>query len=100
MSRKLSLVSAQHVARLAALPLGTEELNKLLPQLSKIVEFVSGLQKKDSKDVPITSQVTSLCNVFREDKVEAERMLSQEEALKNAPHIYKGYFKVPAVLED
>lgn len=101
MSKKsLTNNDLERMAKLAQLPLSRQEKRKLLPQLSLIIKFVSKLQKLDTKNVQPTSQVTGLVNVFREDKVETQRMLSQQEALKNAPSSYKAYFKVPAIFQD
>lgn len=99
MSKKTKLTTddIKHVAKLANLPLSNEELQKFLPQLLAILDFVSKLQEIDTSKIAPTSQVTGLENVFREDEVDATRMLSQEEALSNAPATHNGYFKVPSV---
>ena len=90
----------KHVARLAKLKLTPTEEKKLAPQLSAILDYVSQLAKVPTKNVPPTSQVTGLINVYREDEVNTSRMLTQEEALANAPATYNGFVKVKAILED
>jgi aspartyl-tRNA(Asn)/glutamyl-tRNA(Gln) amidotransferase subunit C len=55
------------------------------------------LNELDTTDVPPTSHVLPLKNVFREDMVAPS--LSQQETLANAPDQWMGYFKVPKVIE-
>lgn len=93
----LSLDDVKHVAKLAALPLTEDEIALFLPQLSAILDFVSELQKVDTKGIQETPQVTGLENVFREDEINATRMLTQEDALANAPDKFNGFFKVPKI---
>lgn len=93
----LSPGNIKHIAQLARLGLTKEENFKLQKQLSSILDFVSKLNKLDTKDVVPTSQVTGLENVFHEDEVRPS--LSQEEVLKNAPRKHKGYFVVDAIFE-
>lgn len=87
----------RHVARLAKLNLSDEDVIKFQKQLTAIVEFVGKLKEVDTKDVELTSQVTGLENVFREDVIKPS--LSQEETLSNASRKYKGYFVVDAIFE-
>lgn len=94
---KLSTQDIKHVAKLANLLLSDEELTIFIVQLSAILDFVSKLQKIDTKGVQETSQVTGLENVFREDEIDNERLLTQEEALANANETHNGFFKVPKI---
>ncbi|MBI4058588.1 Asp-tRNA(Asn)/Glu-tRNA(Gln) amidotransferase subunit GatC, partial [Candidatus Gottesmanbacteria bacterium] len=88
------------IATLASLSLTNEEITNYTKQLSSILEYVGKLQKVNTDKVPPTSQVTGLENVFREDIVDHERMLSQEDALSNAPETHNGYFVVKAIFEE
>ena len=63
-------------------------------------QFVSKLQKIPTKDVIPTSQVNGLENVYREDEIDKSRMLTQEDALANAPATHNGFFKVKAVFGE
>lgn len=94
---KLTKDDVIHVAKLASLPLTDEELTLFLVQLSAILDFVAKLQKIDTKGVKETSQVTGLVNVFREDEIDNERLLTQDEALANARETHNGFFKVPKI---
>lgn len=90
-------IDVLHVAKLANLPLKPEEKEKFGKQLSEILSYVEKLKEVDTKNIEITSQVTGLENVTRED--EAEPSLTQEEALSNTKSQNNGMFKVKAILE-
>ncbi len=100
MSITLTTQEVGKIARLARLTLTDEELVLYQKQLSSILEFVSKLQKiKPKKDLQ-KIQRSGLTNVFREDKLDTRRQLTQGAALKNAKASFKGYFKVSAVLGE
>ena|SRR3989344_3852830 len=102
MTRKVILKQEEvmHVAELANLILTQKEVQKFLPQLVAILDFVSKLQKLNTRKIGTTSQVTGLVNVFREDAIDDSRTLSQKEALKNAHRTHNGFFVVPAIFES
>lgn len=87
-----------HVAKLANLPLSEEEKKKFSVQLEETVEYVEGLNEVNTESVELTSQVTGLENVTREDKVKPS--LTQEQALSNAKSTYNGFFKVKGILNN
>lgn len=89
----------QHVADLSQLTLSKKE-ELLTPQLVSILGFVSELQKTPTERSEATSQVTGLINVFREDEVDTSRMLTQEQALVNAPLSHNGYIMVSAIFKE
>lgn len=91
-------IDVTHVAKLANLPLKLEEKEKFEKQLSEILSYIEKLKKVDTENVEITSQVTGLENVTRED--EAAPSLSQEEALSNSKSKHNGLFKVKAILTE
>jgi len=90
-------IDVTHIAKLADLPLAQSEKEKFGKQLSEILSYIEKLKEVDTKKVEITSQVTGLENVTRED--EAKPSLSQNEALSNAKSQHNGLFKVKAILE-
>ncbi len=98
-SQSLTLDEVKHVAKLANLPLKDDELEKLQPQLSAIIDLVSKLQSLPTKDVPETSQVTGSHNVWREDETDPSRTLSQESALAGAKRTHNGFFVVDKILD-
>ncbi len=86
------------VASNARLNLTEAEVKKFLPQMQDILGAFSKLDELDvSKEEP-SFQPLPLKNVFREDKAEAGKCLSQEEALSNTIHKKDGYFKGPRVV--
>lgn len=97
---KFTTQTVQHVAQLAAIPLTLEEENVLANGFNTTIEVVDMLFKLKVENEEPTHQVTGLTNVFREDQVDEKNMLSQDNALKNAPRTHNGYFVVPQILED
>ena len=91
-------IDVAKVAKLANLPLTEAEKKKFEKQLSETLDYVKQLGEIDTKKVEPTSQVTGLENVLREDEVTPS--LLQREALQNAKETHKGFFKVPAILDN
>ena len=96
---RLTKADVIHVAKLANLNLSDSEINKFLPQLSSIIDFVGQLNEVDTKNVEPTAQVTGLENVFRDGEADPSKCLSQDEVLSGTDKTYNGFFKVPAILE-
>ena len=88
-----------HVAELSSLKLTNAEIEKFTPQLDKIIEFVGALNEVNTDNVLPTVQTTGLTNVLREDKINAENILTQSKALSDTDG-HNGYFKVKAILEN
>ncbi|HVH51988.1 MAG TPA: Asp-tRNA(Asn)/Glu-tRNA(Gln) amidotransferase subunit GatC [Gaiellaceae bacterium] len=82
-----------HVAHLARLELGEDELERLGAQLNDILAAVSKVSELDLADVPATSHPLDVVNVWGAD--EPRPCLSVEDALANAPERDGDYFKVP-----
>ena len=95
---KLTTKDVEHVAKLAQLPISKRQMDQLTEQLDATVAYVSQLQSLDTKGVVETSQVTGLENVFREDVIDASRILNQEDALSQSSRTHNGFFVVDAVL--
>ncbi len=93
---RVPIEEVEHIARLAKLQLTEQEKERYSVQLGQILEYMEQLSKLNLKDVPPTSHILPLKNVFREDVV--KESLPQEEALRNAPQKEGGYFKVPKAL--
>lgn len=91
-------IDVANVAKLANLPLSTDEKKKFEKQLSSILEYIEKLNEVDTKGIEPTSQVTGLENVTREDS--ATPSLTQDEALSNTSAKHNNLFKVPAILES
>ena len=82
-----------HVAHLARLELGEEEVERLGGQLNDILAAVSKVSELDLEDVPPTSHPLDVVNVWADD--EPRPCLTAEEALANAPEREGDYFRVP-----
>ena len=87
------------IAKLANLTLTNKELDKFTEQFSKTIEAVDQLSEIDTDKVEITSQVTKLVNVWREDEIDKDRIFNQEEALSQAKEKHDGYFVVGRLIE-
>ncbi len=85
------------IAKLARLNLKPEEKGKLAKDLEAILGYVRKLDSLNTQNVPPTSHVLDLGNVFRQDEVKPSRV--REEALNHAPSREGKFFKVPKVVE-
>ncbi|RJR14651.1 Asp-tRNA(Asn)/Glu-tRNA(Gln) amidotransferase subunit GatC [Candidatus Microgenomates bacterium] len=94
----ITVPQVRQIALLANLQLNDEELEKLRHQLSAILEFVGKLKAVETGNVDVTSQVTGLENVTREDIVTPS--LPQDVALEGTTQKHNGYFKVKAIFEE
>ncbi len=92
----VTLKDVDYVAALSHLRFSDDEREQMVDQMNAILTYMEKLNTLDTSDVPPTSHVLNLKNVFREDVV--EEALTQEEALQNAPASDKGHFTVPKVL--
>lgn len=92
----ISKADVEHVALLARFELDEEEKDKYAAQLNDILEFAQKLNELDTDNIPPTTHVLPLKNVFRED--ETGEHMDREKALANAPEKEDGYFKVPSIL--
>lgn len=89
-------IDVSRIAKLASLPLKTDEKKKLEKQLEETLGYIENLNEVDTKNIVPVSQVTGLENVSRED--ETAPSLSQDETLKNSKSTHNGFFKVKGVL--
>ena len=93
---KITVEEVEHVAELARLEVGPEEIQNLTEQMNRILLYMEKLNELDTKGVAATSHVIELVNVFREDSV--EKSLPREQTLKNAPEATDSEFIVPRVI--
>jgi aspartyl-tRNA(Asn)/glutamyl-tRNA(Gln) amidotransferase subunit C len=83
-----------HVAKLSRLRLSEEEVERMVGELSGILEHVDRIGKLDLEWVEPTSHVVALENVLRAD--EPRPSLPREVALASAPEPQEGAFRVPS----
>jgi aspartyl-tRNA(Asn)/glutamyl-tRNA(Gln) amidotransferase subunit C len=83
-----------HVARLARLELTEDESERMVRELSSILEHVERIGELDLEGVEPTSHVVELTNVMRAD--EPHECLPREVALAQAPDATEDGFRVPS----
>ena len=95
----LTRAQVQHIAELAKLKLTDEEIERMTPQLTAILDHAARLQELDTDAIPPTASVLPLRNVMRQDQVAPS--FSREDALANAPDKDdKGeFFRVRAIFK-
>jgi len=94
---KISRDEAAHVAHLARLSFGEEELVRFTSQLNDILLHMDQLNEVDTTGVEPVTHAIAQKNAFREDAVGGS--LPVEDALANAPEQRGGCFQVPKVIE-
>jgi aspartyl-tRNA(Asn)/glutamyl-tRNA(Gln) amidotransferase subunit C len=94
---KITRAEVEHVARLARLALGEDELESLTGQMDAILGYVDQLNELDTEGIIPTAHAVPMENAFREDLVKPS--LGVEAALDNAPDSGNGCFRVPKVIE-
>jgi aspartyl-tRNA(Asn)/glutamyl-tRNA(Gln) amidotransferase subunit C len=82
-----------HVAALARLELGEDEIERLTEQLNDILAAVGKVSELDLSDVPPTSHPLAVVNVFRPDQPLPS--LPLEDVFANAPDRDGDHFRVP-----
>jgi aspartyl-tRNA(Asn)/glutamyl-tRNA(Gln) amidotransferase subunit C len=82
-----------HVARLARLDLGDEEVERLTRELGAILDAVGKVAELDLDDVPPTSHPLAVVNVWADDEPHAS--LGLDQVFANAPRREGDLFRVP-----
>lgn len=90
----------EKISRLAQIPVDDKEKEELAEGFNKTLAVIDGLFKVDVSGIEPVHQTTDLVNIFREDKVDEEKMLTQDQALANAKNKHNGYFVVDQILEE
>ncbi len=94
----ISIDDVRHIALLARLEFGEDEIGRFTDDLNEILQYAEKLQALDTDGVEPTSHAVRLTNVFREDAVRPS--LTNEQALANAPDCEAGCFKVPPIIQE
>lgn len=92
----ITKAAVEHVALLARLELNEEEKEMYTQQLNQILNYAERLNELDTTNVAPTAHVLPIHNVMREDK--SEQVMTNEEALANAPAKEDGFFRVPKIV--
>ena len=88
----------EHLAHLSRLDFDDDSKEKMKFDFEKMLDFVAKLEEVDTDNVEPLSYMSSELNVLREDKV--EQVLTQEQALKNAPVNDTDYIRIPKVIDS
>jgi aspartyl-tRNA(Asn)/glutamyl-tRNA(Gln) amidotransferase subunit C len=86
-----------HVAELARLKLTDAETEEFTQELSGILGYIDEMDKAETGNMEIVSQITGLTNVTRADEVKNES--NRENLLANAPAQKNGAILVKKVFE-
>ena len=88
----------QHLAHLSRLDFDDDSKEKMKFDFEKMLDFVAKLEELDTANVEPLSYMSSELNVLRDDKV--EQVLTQEQALQNAPVNDTDYIRIPKVIDS
>jgi aspartyl-tRNA(Asn)/glutamyl-tRNA(Gln) amidotransferase subunit C len=93
---KITREEVAHVAQLARLNLGDDQMERLTGQLNDILESMEKLNQLDTSGVPSTNHALELTGALREDEVKPS--LERGKVLANAPEANGEAFVVPRVI--
>lgn len=85
------------IAHLARLEFDEKDAEKMMQDMTEIVEWVEKLKEVDTAGVEPLTTMSHEVNALREDQIREH--LSHERALRHAPKKDADYFRVPKVLE-
>lgn len=85
------------IAHLARLEFDEKDAEKMMEDMTEIVEWVEKLKEVDTEGVEPLTTMSHEVNALREDEIQEH--LSHERALLHAPKKDADYFRVPKVLE-
>ena len=87
----------EKLSDLSRLKFNNEEKEEIKKDLQQMISFIDKMNEVDTTDVEPLLHMTNEVNILREDEVKG--MISQEDALKNAPVHDDNFFKVPKVIK-
>jgi aspartyl-tRNA(Asn)/glutamyl-tRNA(Gln) amidotransferase subunit C len=85
------------ITHLARLEFNENDAEKMMADMTAIVEWVEKLKEVDTEGVEPLTTMSHEINAVREDEVKEH--LSRERALASAPKKDEEYFRVPKVIE-
>jgi len=94
---KIDHAQLDKIAHLARLEFDARDAEKMMADMTAIVDWVEKLKEVDTTGVEPLTTMSHEINALREDEV--KEPLSHERGLKNAPKKDADYFRVPKVLE-
>lgn len=97
-SPRISHDEVLRIAKLAHLDLSAPEIDRMARDLGQILAYVEQLQEVDVTGVPATSHGDDAGTAPRPDEEHAS--LPHELALREAPSVDEGGFRVPAFVDE
>lgn len=94
----LSADEVRYVASLARLALDDDEIERLAPQLSAILEYAEQVGEIVAEEVPPTAHPYALQNVQREDTPRTS--VDRADLLAAAPEVDEERFVVPRIVSE
>ncbi len=91
----LSRADVAHVARLARLELGDDELERFTDQLASVLRHADDLAELELSGVPPTAHPLPVHNVLRDDVPRPG--VDRDEVLAAAPDVEDHRFRVPRI---
>jgi len=85
------------IADLARIHIDESEVDKLIPEMNKILSFMEKLNELDTTNVQPLVYMNEATNVWREDEVKQE--IKTIDGLKNAAKHNEQFFMVPKIIE-
>lgn len=95
---KITEDTIKHVATLARLEFGKDEIGKFTKQMDSIINMADELSAVDTKGVKETVQVVDRDTVLRDDKPQHWQGEDRDTLMKNVPDKANGYIKVPVII--
>lgn len=87
----------QKIAHLARLEIRSEHEEKILKDLTSMINFVEQLNEVNTDGIEPLTTMSQEVNAFRSDEVREH--LDRHDGLSNAPSHDDEFFKVPKVIE-
>ncbi len=94
---KIDSKTVDKLADLAKLEFDEASRNEIVNDLNRIVGFIEKLNELDTSSVEPLVYLSDATNVMRNDEV--KQVITQAEALKNAPRRDSDYIKAPKVID-
>ena len=94
---KVSKEELLHIANLAQLSLGEDEVEKYLENLQDILNFAEVVNNAPVDNLDITIGANEAKNVFRKDEIKVFE--DNEALLQNAINPEQNMFKIPKVIQ-
>jgi aspartyl-tRNA(Asn)/glutamyl-tRNA(Gln) amidotransferase subunit C len=92
----VDIKTVDEIAHLARLAFNEKEKQGIVTDLNRMLVFVEQLNELDTEGIEPLIYMTEERNIMRPD--EPGEMVSQHDALKNAPKHDSDYFKAPKVI--